>query len=63
MAAAEGHLEVVEALLAAGASVEARGSVGRGPQSRTDATGRTWWEGLATDFRMKLDGVCHLSWR
>ena len=45
IAASEGHLEVVEALLAAGASVEAKDSDGRGPQrrdgcDRTDVVGR-----------------------
>ena len=40
-----GHLEVVEALLAAGASVEAKNHNGRGPQrqdgcDRTDVVGR-----------------------
>ena len=29
----------------------------------TDATGRTWWEGGAADFRMKFGGVRHLSRR
>ena len=36
-AARKGRLEVVQVLLAAGASVEAK----------NDATGRTWWEGGA----------------
>ena len=44
-AAESGHLEVVEALLAAGASVEAKGINGPGPQrrdgcDRTDVVGR-----------------------
>ena len=44
-AAVHGHLEVVEALLAAGASVEAKNHNGRGPQrrdgcDRTDVVGR-----------------------
>ena len=33
------------------------------PRDGTDVTGRTWWEGGAMDFRMKFDGVRHLSWR
>ena len=40
IAAQEGHLEVVEALLAAGASVEAKDRDGRGPQRR-DGRDRT----------------------
>ena len=44
-AAGPGHLEVVEALLAAGASIEAKDINGRGPQrrdgcDRTDVVGR-----------------------
>jgi len=44
-AAANGHLEVVQVLVAAGASVEAKDGDGRGPQrrdgrDRTDVVGR-----------------------
>ena len=44
-AAADGHLEVVQALLSAGASVEAKNEYGPGPQrrdgcDRTDVVGR-----------------------
>ena len=45
VAAQEGHLEVVQALLAAGASIEAKNNRGCGPQrrdgcDRTDVVGR-----------------------
>ena len=45
IAAAEGHLDVVQVLLAAGASVEAKNKFGRGPQrqdgcDRKDVVGR-----------------------
>ena len=46
IAAREGHLEVVGALLAAGASVEAKGNSGPGPRRRMlwegGATGESW---------------------
>ena len=42
-----GHLEVVEALLAAGASVEAQDNEGPSPRDGSDVTGRTLWEGGA----------------
>ena len=50
MAARKGHLEVVQALLAAGASVEAKDNEGPGPQRRMDldVAGRTLSEGGAT---------------
>ena len=42
-----GHLEVVEALLAAGASVEAQDNEGPSPRDGSDVTGRTLREGGA----------------
>ena len=39
---------MVEALLAAGASVETKNSGGCGSRDGMDVTGRTWWEGGAT---------------
>ena len=45
--------------------VEARRGFSTVPALRdgTDVTGRTRWEGGATDFRMKFDSVRHLSHR
>ena len=31
------------------------------PRDGTDVTGRMWCEGGATDFRIKFDGVHHLT--
>ena len=63
IAAWKGHLEMVQVLLAAGASVEAKNDNGCGPQRRDGCYRTDVGEGGATDFReMNLQQVRATGW-